>query len=312
LGSNFETLTALDVAAGEVFAFLGPNGAGKTTTVEILEGYRQRSGGHVRVLGVDPAQATRGWRERLGIVLQSSRVQPELTVAETLALYAAYYPRPRSVDEVIELVGLRSERAQRAGKLSGGQQRRLEVAIAVVGNPELLFLDEPTTGFDPSSRRAAWSMIAGLSDLGTTVFLTTHYLEEAETLADRVAIIAGGEIVASGAPAALGPRAHLGCEISFSLPVGSTGPPAGLIGEVDVRDGVLHLRTTALVADLNIVTGWALERGTDLPDLVIRRPSLEDVYLELTAEATGQIEPRVNASLVRTRTASLLTRMPGR
>ena len=275
----------LQVAPGEVFAFLGPNGAGKTTTVEILEGYRSRSGGEVQVLGVDPASATRAWRRRVGIVLQDSRVQPELTVAETVALYAAYYPEARSVEETIEVVGLGAQRDQRAGRLSGGQERRLDVAVALVGRPELLFLDEPTTGFDPSARRAAWSLISGLRELGATVFLTTHYLEEAEALADRVAILRDGEVVATGTPDEIGGRAQAGGEIRFRRPAAPAALPAGLAGEIRVGAGMVHVHTTALVADLHLVTGWALEQGLELADLTVRRRSLEDVYLELTAEA---------------------------
>ncbi|CAN5208829.1 ABC transporter ATP-binding protein [soil metagenome] len=275
----------LEVASGEVFAFLGPNGAGKTTTVEILEGYRARSGGDVRVLGVDPGTPTRAWRQRVGIVLQSSRVQPELTVTETVALYAAYYTNARSVEETIDVVGLGDQHDQRAGKLSGGQQRRLDVAVALVGRPELLFLDEPTTGFDPSARRAAWSLISGLRDLGATVFLTTHYLEEAEALADRVAILRAGEVVATGEPGEIGGRDQTCGEIRFRRPPAGTDVPPGLVGTVRVEAGVVHVQSTALVSDLHVVTGWALEHGLELADLTVRRRSLEDVYLELTAEA---------------------------
>src|SRR5262249_46184101 len=208
----------LEVERGEVFAFLGPNGAGETTTVEILEGYRSRSGGEVDVLGTDPANATRAWRQRVGIVLQQCRMQPELTVRETLDLYAGYYDAPRPVDETIELVGLGEKADDRARKLSGGQQRRLDVAMALIGDPELIFLDEPTTGFDPSARRQAWSVISNLRRLKVTVFLTTHYMEEAQTLADRVAIISAGRIVAQGPPAELGGREEAPTRISFALP----------------------------------------------------------------------------------------------
>ncbi len=275
------------VARGEVFGLLGPNGAGKTTTVEILEGYRPRDGGEVTVLGEDPADADRGWRERIGIVLQSCRQQPELTVHETLELYAGYYPAPRPIGETIDLVGLGESTGVRAGKLSGGQQRRLDVALALVGRPALLFLDEPTTGFDPGARRAAWKVIASLRDLGKTVFLTTHYMDEAQALADRVAIIAGGEIVAQGTPEELAGREEAGVEIAFHLP---DGVGVGDLPEVDgvapkLEDGRVKLRTPHTVAALNALTGWAVERGVDLPGLEVHPPTLEDIYLDVTDEA---------------------------
>jgi ABC-2 type transport system ATP-binding protein len=258
----------LEVMPGEVFAFLGPNGAGKTTTVEILEGYRKRSGGEVRVLGEDPQRAGREWRERIGIVLQSGRLDPYLTVRESLGLYAGYFRAPRPVDEVIELVGLEEKAEARASKLSGGQQRRLDVGMALVGDPELLFLDEPTTGFDPTARRQAWDVIAGLRDLGKTVFLTTHYMDEAQRLADRVTIIAAGEIVARGTPEDLGDRESQPATIHY-------------------RDGgrEVKVETTTLVETLHELTGEALARGEDLEGLEVTRPSLEDVYLELTADS---------------------------
>jgi ABC-2 type transport system ATP-binding protein len=256
----------LQVEAGEVFAFLGPNGAGKTTTVEILEGYRKRSGGEVSVLGEDPERRGRGLRERIGIVLQNCRLDPYLTVRESLALYAGYYARPRPVDEVIELVGLGGKADARTGKLSGGQQRRLDVGMALVGDPELLFLDEPTTGFDPQARRQAWEAIAGLRQLGKTVFLTTHYMDEAQQLADRVAIIAAGEIVARGTPEDLGDRDSQPTTISYRGP-----------------EGEVKLSTTTPVQTLNELTGRALAEGFELESLEVRRPTLEDVYLELTA-----------------------------
>jgi ABC-2 type transport system ATP-binding protein len=258
----------LEVRAGEVFAFLGPNGAGKTTTVEILEGYRKRSGGEVKVLGEDPERAGSEWRERIGIVLQSGRLDPYLTVRESLGLYAGYFRAPRPVDEVIELVGLGEKAEARASKLSGGQQRRLDVGMALIGDPELLFLDEPTTGFDPTARRQAWDVIAGLRDLGKTVFLTTHYMDEAQRLADRVTIIAAGEIVARGTPEDLGDRENQPATIHY-------------------RDGGEEVRveTTTLVKTLHELTGTALERGEDLEGLEVTRPTLEDVYLELTADS---------------------------
>src|SRR5215469_1847917 len=221
---SFEAVRGIDlrVRRGEVFAFLGPNGAGKTTTVEILEGYRPRTGGEVTVLGRDPRHAGPAWRARIGVVLQESEPERDLTAAECLQLYAGYYPAPRGVGETLELVGLSDKADVMASRLSGGQRRRLDVALALIGDPELLFLDEPTTGFDPSARRAAWEMIGGLRALGVTVFLTTHYMDEAEHLADRVAVIAGGQIVAEGTPATLAGRQHAAAEIRFTLPPGTT------------------------------------------------------------------------------------------
>jgi ABC-2 type transport system ATP-binding protein len=267
---DFEAVRAidLDVERGEVFAFLGPNGAGKTTTVEILEGYRNRSGGEVSVLGEDPRHAGREWRERIGIVLQSCRLDPYLTVRESLTLFAGYYRQPHPVEEVIALVGLEGKTDARASGLSGGQQRRLDVGMALVGRPELLFLDEPTTGFDPSARRQAWDVIAGLRDLGVSVFLTTHYMDEAQRLADRVAIISRGEIVARGTPEDLGDRESRPTTISWRGP-----------------DGEVSLRTETPVETLHELTGRALEDGVDLEGLEVTRPSLEDIYLELTSEA---------------------------
>jgi ABC-2 type transport system ATP-binding protein len=260
-----------EVMAGEVFAFLGPNGAGKTTTVEILEGYRSRSGGEVSVLGEDPQHAGRAWRERIGIVLQEGRLDPYLTVRESLGLYAGYFPKPRPIDEVIELVGLGGKADERARRLSGGQQRRLDVGMALVGDPDLLFLDEPTTGFDPSARRQFWDVIAGLRDLGKTVFLTTHYMEEAQRLADRVTIIAAGEIVARGTPEDLGNRESQAATIRY---------------RVDGRE--IKVETTTPVKTLHELTGEALARGEDIDGLEVTRPSLEDVYLELTAAAEAK------------------------
>ena len=261
----------LEVRHGEVFAFLGPNGAGKTTTVEILEGYRKRSGGEVTVLGEDPERAGRGWRERIGIVLQSCRLDPYLTVRESIALYAGYYRAPRPVEETIAHVGLESKADARVGSLSGGQRRRVDVGMALVGDPDLLFLDEPTTGFDPSARRQAWETIAGLRELGKTVLLTTHYMDEAQRLADRVAIIAGGEVVARGTPEDLGDRDAQPSRISYRR------------GGEEVT-----LETATPVRTLNELTADVLARGEDLENLEVRRPSLEDVYLELTEPAAAE------------------------
>jgi ABC-2 type transport system ATP-binding protein len=269
----------LVVHRGEVFAFLGPNGAGKTTTVEILEGFRERDAGEVEVLGADPAVAPREWRQRIGVVLQESEVPGLLTVRESLELFAGYFARSRPIDETIALVGLEAQSDQRAAKLSGGQRRRLDVALALVGSPELLFLDEPTTGFDPAARRAAWEVIEGLRELGTTILLTTHYLEEAERLADRVGIIKDGVIVAEGPPDEIGGAERQIARIRFRAP---SELPDGLVA----RDGWVELRSATPVSDLARVCGWASERGIDLPDLEVSRPSLEDVYLQLTAEHT--------------------------
>ncbi|MBV8080160.1 MAG: ABC transporter ATP-binding protein, partial [Actinobacteria bacterium] len=274
----------LEVRRGEIFAFLGPNGAGKTTTVEILEGFRRRTAGEVTVLGVDPEHAGGAWRNRVGTVLQESEAEPGLTVRECLELYAGYYDAPRDIDETIALVGL-EEKAETAGPLlSGGQRRRLDVALALIGDPELVFLDEPTTGFDPSARRTAWSVIAGLRDLGKTVFLTTHYMDEAENLADRIAVIAAGRIVAEGTPQTLGGRERLAATISFSLPDGVARDqlPADLPLE---GDGRIVLRSARPLQDVRVLADWAAARGVDLPDLDVRRPSLEDVYLQLTERA---------------------------
>jgi len=257
----------LEVRAGEVFALLGPNGAGKTTTVEILEGYRSADEGEIAVLGEDPRRAGRSWRERIGIVLQSSRPDPYLTVREALALFAGYYSAPRPIEETIELVGLDGKADERASRLSGGQQRRLDVGLALIGDPDLLFLDEPTTGFDPSARRQAWETIAGLRDLGKTVLLTTHYMDEAQRLADRVAILARGEIVAEGTPEDLGDRRSRPTTISYRL------------------DGEeVSVQTRTPVATLHELTGRAVEQGLELDGLEVTQPNLEEIYLSLTAE----------------------------
>jgi ABC-2 type transport system ATP-binding protein len=276
----------LTVSAGEVFALLGPNGAGKTTTVEILEGYRSRTAGEVRVLGHDPWNRERALRERIGIVLQSTGVDPYLTARETVELYASYYPSPRDVDEILELVGLSEKRDVRVLKLSGGQQRRLDVAVALAGDPELLFLDEPTTGFDPGARRNAWEIVRNLVAIGKTIFLTTHYMDEAQSLADRVAVIAAGAIVAEGPPESLAGRDRMRTRIRFRP---ATGEPPVDLSHTRLPDGSYEMRadveeTTKLVHDL---TAWALENGSGLDMLEVTPPTLEDVYLELTASAEG-------------------------
>ena len=284
---GFEAVRSIDlrVSRGEIFTFLGPNGAGKTTTVEVLEGHRKRTAGDVRVLGEDPEHADRWWRSRVGVVLQSSRVEPQLTVRECLELYAGYYPAPRSVQEVIELVGLKQRSEVRCGQLSGGQQRRVDVALALIGDPELVFLDEPTTGFDPSARRSAWEMIDGLRRLGKTIFLTTHYMDEAEALADRIAVLKAGEIVAEGTPTTLGGRDRAAYQITFTLPEGvaigelptEAGSPSALGGS-----GKLIIESEHVMPTLRALSGWAIEHRYDIPDLLVRRPALEDVYLGLT------------------------------
>jgi ABC-2 type transport system ATP-binding protein len=289
----------LAVSTGEVFALLGPNGAGKTTTVEIMEGYRDRTSGKVSVLGHDPAKGEKDFKQRIGIVLQETGVEPFLTVAEAIELYRGYYPHPRPAQEIIEVVGLTEKRDTRILKLSGGQQRRLDVAIGLAGDPELLFLDEPTTGFDPAARRNAWAMIENLKSLGKTIFLTTHYMDEAQQLADRVAIIADGRIVAEGPPSQLAGRDTTRTQISFRVPTGTndlpfivaTGtndsPTADAVWSM-ADDGRASLSTEEPVRVLHEITAWALQQRIDLEDLSVRRPSLEDVYLELTAPADGE------------------------
>jgi ABC-2 type transport system ATP-binding protein len=278
----------LSVAEGEVFALLGPNGAGKTTCVEILEGYRDRDAGEVSVLGLDPARHDRVMRAKIGIVLQSTGIDPYLTVWETIDLYRGYYPHPRPVDEIIELVGLTEKRDTRVLKLSGGQQRRLDVGIALAGDPDLLFLDEPTTGFDPAARRGAWQIVQNLEALGKTIFLTTHYMDEAQVLAKQVAVIAGGRIVAQGPPASLGGRDTAATLVTFRVPQGADEAlPPSVAAQVVVVDGEVRIRTEDPTRTLHELTHWALERGTGLEGLAVTRPSLEDVYLQLTGSQPG-------------------------
>jgi ABC-2 type transport system ATP-binding protein len=261
---------SFSVRRGEVFGLLGPNGAGKTTTVEILEGYRERSAGEVTVLGYDPGGRARGLRERVGIVLQSSGFYPRATVREAVEHFGAAYPRPRDPDETIALVGLQGKENTRAGQLSGGQQRRLDLALALVGDPELIFLDEPTTGFDPAARRAAWEVIRSLRGLGKTILLTTHYLDEAQALSDRVAIVKDGLIVAEGPPSELSARPR-----SYRVSYQQNGTRVEL--ETEDPTELLHR-----------LTGEALARGERLEGLSVSRPTLEEVYLELTAEQASE------------------------
>jgi ABC-2 type transport system ATP-binding protein len=281
----------LDVQRGEVFAFLGPNGAGKTTTVEILEGFRLRTAGEVSVLGVDPAEAGSAWRGRIGVVLQESEPEPGLTVRECLELYAGYYRAPRRVDDTIELVGLTEKADVLAAQLSGGQRRRLDFALALIGDPDLILLDEPTTGFDPSARRAAWEIIRGQRDLGKTIFLTTHYMEEAEYLADRIAVISGGCIVAQGTPRTLGGRERMRAAIRFTLPAGLAARdlPTGLRPLAELGpDGSVVIQSESPVVHVHMLAEWTLGRGFNLADLEVRRPTLEDVYLSLTTPSEAR------------------------
>ena len=274
-----------DVAEGEVFGFLGPNGAGKTTTVEILEGYRHRTAGEVEVLGHDPARGERVLRQRIGIVLQETGVERFLRVAEVLELYCGYYPRPRPVDELLALTGLEAKRNELLKELSGCQRRRLDLALGLADDPELIFLDEPTTGFGPSARREAWDVIRNLRSLGKTVFLTTHYMDESQALADRVAVIAAGLIVAEGPPHRLSGR-DSSAEIRFTGPSAAELPDLGTCEVAEDRRGVV-VRALDPTPVLHRLTGWALERGISLEGLTVTRPTLEDVYLELTAESPG-------------------------
>ena len=276
-----------EVSEGQVFSLLGPNGAGKTTTVEICEGFRPRDEGRVSVLGHDPGKGERELKSRIGIVLQSTGVDLYLTVFETIELYRRAYPNPRSVDEIVELVGLREKRDTRVGKLSGGQQRRLDVAVALAGDPELLFLDEPTTGFDPAARRGAWEIIGNLRTLGKTIFLTTHYMDEAQHLADEVAIISRGEIVAQGPPSSLGGRDTAATRLRFRLPDGVEELPPRLRSEAVVSGGSVVLTTNDPTGALHELTGWALERGIRLDALEVSRPTLEDIYLDITGGEAG-------------------------
>ena len=274
---------SFEVAPGEVFGLLGANGAGKTTTIEILEGYRERTSGEVEVLGADPGRPTRPWRERIGLVLQDCELEHALTVRETVTLFASFYPRPRRVDETIELVGLRAKRDALVGTLSGGERRRVDVALGIVGDPDLLFLDEPTTGFDPSARRAAWAMIDGLRELGKTIVLTTHYMDEAQQLADRVAMMRNGELIATGTVEEIGERLGSAVIVRFRLPAGvdaqrlavEVGAPVGTAG------AEATIRTPDAQGVLYRLTGWAERHGYRLEGLEVLRPRLDDMFLEL-------------------------------
>jgi ABC-2 type transport system ATP-binding protein len=297
LRRSYGDVTAVDgvsfaVARGEVFCLLGPNGAGKTTTVEILEGYRSRSGGDARVLGIDPATGARELRERVGIVLQQCGVQPDLSVAELVEMYGRYHLRSRPVDEVIDLVELTEKRDTRAKQLSGGQRRRLDLALALVGDPDLIFLDEPTTGFDPAARRQAWSTLRSLCDLGKTIFLTTHFMDEAQFLGDRVAVMRGGQIVASGRPDEIGGRDLRPAEIRFSLPADRSldeVPELPALRRLIEGDRVVVI-TREPVRAAQVLTTWALGNEVDLGHFSVTQPSLEDIYLELTGDTHENAE----------------------
>src|SRR6266567_301581 len=292
------------VEDGEIFALLGPNGAGKTTTLEILEGFRQRDAGTARVLGHDPGDRSAGrvLREQIGLVLQDIAVEPYLTVRETIARNAGYYPNPRGIDEVIGLVDLAEQEKQKVKDLSGGQKRRLDLALGMIGNPKLLFLDEPTTGFDPNARRGAWEVVANLRSAGTTIVLTTHYMDEAQVLADRVAVIAAGQIVAEGTPATIGGCDLATTRIRFVLPTGMDANDLPVTATV--TNGMVTIEADEPTGVLHELTGWALGRGTTLPQLSVDRPSLEDIYLRLTGsteheDETPAAKPRRRGILAR-------------
>jgi ABC-2 type transport system ATP-binding protein len=288
---SYGSLHALDgvdltVRRGEVLALLGPNGAGKTTLVEILEGHRGADAGEISVLGFDPGRRERAFRERIGIVLQQEGIDNELTAREAIELYGAAYPNPRPADEVLELVGLAGKADARASTLSGGQRRRLDLALGICGDPELVFLDEPTTGFDPAARRQSWELIERLAALGKTVLLTTHYMDEAQHLADRVIVIAKGQVIAEGTPETLGRGAAEAAVVSFRIPPDLDGDELPLPDDLEIerRDHAVRFRTLTPTADLAPLMSYAAVRGAELEALSVSRPSLEDVYLQLTEE----------------------------
>ncbi len=278
---------SFSVDEGECVAVLGPNGAGKTTTVEILEGYRTRDAGDVRVLGMDPADGGTELRQRIGIVLQECGVDPYLTVTEVLTMNAGYYRHPLAVADVIHIVGLDEKATARVKSLSGGQKRRLDVALGLIPDPELLFLDEPTTGFDPTARRQAWEMIKNLNQFGKTVLLTTHYMDEAQALADRVIVIAAGRIVAEGPPESIGGRADGAAQIRFLLPANMTIDQLPVAAE-NAGDGAVLVTTPTPTALLHTLTSWARDHGGELAQLSVTRPSLDDVYVALTSGTDGE------------------------
>ncbi len=297
LRKEYGSLRAVDglsfsIEEGEIFALLGPNGAGKTTTVEILEGHRNRTAGTVRVLGFDPQDAGRDFRERIGIVLQEAGFDEDFTPRELVSLHRRMYPRRLGTDDVLEVVGLEDKRDARVKTLSGGQRRRLDLALGLVGNPDLLFLDEPTTGFDPTARRKAWELVDSLRNLGKTVLLTTHYLDEAEHLADRVAVIVRGRIVALGTPEELGAGAEATSIVSFRLPSGVVSEDLpDLHGRIVQHGTEWELETAHPTRSLNELTSWAIARSVEVPSLSVGRPTLEDTYLALVAAHGGEAEP---------------------
>ena len=287
---------SFEVRAGEILGFLGTNGAGKTTTIEILEGYRPYNSGSVSVLGVDPAHATRAWRNRIGLVLQECELDPVYTVAETVTIFSRYFRRATDVDATIDAVGLSSKANDRVGQLSGGQKRRLDVAVGLVGDPEILFLDEPTTGLDPIARREMWTMIEGLRDAGKTIFLTTHYMDEAEHLADRIIILRDGEIAAQGTADELSATLGHQTAVTFDAVAGlDLDDLRVLVGRpVVVRDGVVHFETGDVQRDLETLLGWARERHVTLSSLQAVQPSLDDVFVQLAGESVAEqreVEP---------------------
>jgi ABC-2 type transport system ATP-binding protein len=288
---------SFSVRSGEILALLGPNGAGKTTTLEILEGFRARDGGHAEVLGLDPGDRSTGraLRERIGLVLQDIAVEPYLTVRETIARDAGYYAAPRDVAEVIELIGLAGKERQKVRNLSGGQKRRLDLGLGLIGDPELLFLDEPTTGFDPSARRDAWQLVRDLRAAGTTILLTTHDMAEAQALADRVVVLAAGRVAAQGTPADLGGRDTAVVCIVFGLPEGLLAGDLPLPA-TPTGDGRSVIETSAPTQALHQLTGWAVGKGVELTGLTIERPSLEDIYLRLTNDGAGSAAPEGSQS----------------
>ncbi|MBA4180800.1 MAG: hypothetical protein C0506_09450 [Anaerolinea sp.] len=285
---TFEAVSGVDltIPTGEVFALLGPNGAGKTTTVEILEGYRDRSAGEARVLGVDPARGDAAWKSRIGIVLQSTGVFDALTVEEVIAHFASFYPRPLPLERVITMAGLEEKRQARCKSLSGGQKRRVDLALGLVGDPELIFLDEPTTGFDPAARRQAWEVVREFTRTGKTVLLTTHYMDEAEHLADRVGVIVAGQLIEVGTPREIGGRAAAVAHVRFRAEgTLATAPLPAMPGRVESGPPIVAVATGEPTATVSALIAWAASLGvSEIPELSVTRPSLEDVYLRLIEE----------------------------